>query len=298
MVENISDDKKVARPKIGLALGGGGAKGIAHIGVLRALKEYDIPVDFIAGTSAGSLVGAWYAMNGDIDSIIKTIKDIQNHDGRFLDKVIIQDGKPLLKNREIISIIDKHFGDVRIEDCKIPFIAIGTDSKNGECIRIDSGLLKDAVKASSALPMIFDPIDIKGKMVIDGGLVDPVPVDIVRDMGADFVIAVDVCNYWFDVTSFSAANLKWNNLYSLYQAMLSVLSWQISRDVLKKADVVIRPPVLGFALLDFRKSSEIIDAGYREARAVMPGICEKLGCIPPKRTQGEKFIDFLFGFEE
>jgi len=286
------------RKKIGLALGGGASKGLAHIGVIRALEEYGIPIDYVAGTSMGALVGGWYSLYGSIDSVEELITDLKRKDNILLTEIIRKNGKPLLKDRSILNIIDREFGDAKIEDCKIPFCAVATDIKDGSEVVLDRGSLADAMKASAAIPIVFDPVKIGDKMLIDGGLINPVPANVVRAMGADIVIAVDVSTHWFDISAFPAGSLNWRNIYSVFNAMLSVLGYQISRDILKKADVIIQPPVLGFDLFDFKSASHIIRCGYRETRNAMGNICSLSGCVSPKRSQMEKFWDFVFDLDQ
>ena len=286
------------RKKIGIALGGGASKGLAHIGVIRALEEYGIPIDYVSGTSMGALIGGWYALNGNIDSVEKIVSDLKRKDNILLTEIIRKNGKPLLKDRSILNIIDREFGDARIEDCKIPFSAVATDVKNGAEVVLDKGLLAPAVKASAAIPVVFDPVKIDDRLLVDGGLINPVPANVVRDMGADIVIAVDVSTHWFDISAFPAGSLNWRNIYSVFNAMLSVLGYQISRDILKKADVVIKPPVLGFDLFDFKSAGHIIRCGYKETRNSMGNICSLSGCSAPKRSPMEKFWDFVFDLDQ
>jgi len=286
--------KELGRKKVGLALGGGASKGLAHIGVIRALQEFNIPIDYIAGTSMGALVGGWYAMNGDIDSVEGILNDLKKKNNNLLKEIVKRNGKPLLKDRSILNIIDRQFGDFKIEDCKIPFSAVATDVKNGAEVIIRSGKIASAIKASAAIPIVFDPVKIDDHLLIDGGFINPVPANVVRDMGADVVIAVDVSTHWFDMSSFPSGALKWRNIYSVFNALLSVLDYQISREILKKADIVVKPPVLGFELFDFKSTGHIIRTGYIETRKNMDGICSLTGCLSPKRSTMEKFWDFLF----
>ncbi|MDD5098976.1 MAG: patatin-like phospholipase family protein [Candidatus Colwellbacteria bacterium] len=293
-----AEAKETKRKKIGLALGGGASKGLAHIGVIRALEEFQIPIDFIAGTSMGSLVGGWYAMERNIDSVETIISDLKRKDNILLTEIVRKNGKPILKDESILNIIDRRFGDFKIEDCEIPFCAVATDVKNGEEVLLKSGKMAPAIKASSAIPIVFDPVKIEDRLLIDGGFINPVPADVVRDMGADIVIAVDVSTHWFDLSSFPAGQIKWRNIYSVFDALISVLDYQISRGILKKADIVVKPSVLGFEWFDFRSAGNIIRAGYTETRKSMGDICSIAGCLSPKRTAMEKFWDFVFDLDQ
>jgi len=285
------------RKKIGLALGGGASKGLAHIGVLKALEEARIPIDMIAGTSMGAVVGGWYAAGGDISSMEGIISSFKKREKNMLAKVSLRKGKPKLRDGSIMDIIDKHFGNIKMDECKIPFRAVATDVKNGDEIVLSEGKMSDNIRASAAIPVIFDPVDIGDRTLVDGGLINPVPADVVRDMGADIVIAVDVSTHWFDVSAFPAGSLTIRNLHSIFYAMVSVLGYQLSKEILKKADIVIRPPVLGYKWLDFRKSEDIIATGYKTAKSSMTDICGIAGCELPEKDMLEKFWDFVFNIE-
>lgn len=288
---------KGSRKKIGLALGGGASKGLAHIGVLKALEDAEIPIDFIAGTSMGAIVGGWYALDGDIEAMERVVSGLKKREKKLLVEIIRRKGRPLLRDETLLEMVGNYFGGKKISDCKIPFRAVATDIKDGNQVVISKGSIKDAVMASSAIPVVFDPVEADGKVLIDGGFVNPVPADVVREMGADIVIAVDVSNYWFDVSAFPAGSLNLRNLQSIFHAMVSVLGYQLSKEILKKADMVIRPPVLGYRWFDFREAEDIISAGYRTARASMADICRITECRLPEKGLFEKFWDFVFGLE-
>jgi len=285
------------RKKIGVALGGGASKGLAHIGVLKALEDARVPVDFIAGTSMGAVVGGWYALNGNISSMEEVVSGFKRKERDMLAKISLVKGKPKLRDGSIMDIIDKNFGKKDMADCKIPFSAVATNVKNGDQVVLSKGKIAEAIKASASIPIIFNPIEIDKKVLVDGGLINPVPADVVRDMGADIVIAVDVSTHWFDVSSFSAGSLSIRNIHSIFHAMISVLGYQLSKNIIKTADVVVRPPVLGYDWFDFRKAEAIIAAGYKTAKSSMAEICKATGCEPPPKDALEKFWDFVFNLD-
>lgn len=180
----------IKRKKIGIALSGGGARGFAHVGVLRALVENGIPIDFIAGTSVGSFVGGAYAAGLSAEEIIKIGRGV-GWSG-FAGFAFSHRG--LLTNRPMAKFIERHFPVHRFEDLAIPFAAVACELKNGaEIIYRDTGDLSFAIRASCAVPGVFAPlIDGDGRMIVDGGVVSPLPVRAARAMGADIVIAIDL----------------------------------------------------------------------------------------------------------
>ncbi len=174
--------------KVGLALGGGAARGYAHIGVLKVLERERIPVDLIAGTSMGSMVGAYYACGyrpSELEDIAMATK--RRH--------IVSPGyskMALLSNRKIVRMLDSHIGNRTFEDLEIPLSVVTMDILTGDEVIINTGLVKEAVLTSISVPGVFPPRETDGKILLDGGPIDQVPVGVVRNMGAHRVIAVDI----------------------------------------------------------------------------------------------------------
>ncbi|MBI3638610.1 patatin-like phospholipase family protein [Candidatus Wolfebacteria bacterium] len=185
-------DKEFKKLKVGLALGGGGAKGLAHIGVIKALEAAGIKIDFISGTSMGSLIGGFYAATGDVRVLEELFLKLKKGDIFPMSKLLRKRDGNLFRDKSIIELLEADIKGVKIKDCKIPFAAVATDVKNGEDVIIKKGSLTDAIRASSALPVVFAPVSMGGKLLMDGGFSNPVPADVCRDMGAEIVIAVDV----------------------------------------------------------------------------------------------------------
>jgi NTE family protein len=181
-------------PKIGLALSGGAARGIAHIGVLKALEEESIPIDMIAGTSAGAAVGACYAKDRDVTVIEEMALGMDWRKlGRFADLNLILLGKGFLHGQRVKSLLTACIGgDIKFEDLEIPLAVVAADVQSMEEVVIDKGSVIEAVRASISLPVVFTPVKWGSRFLIDGGVVDPLPVDVVRSMGAEIVIAVNV----------------------------------------------------------------------------------------------------------
>ncbi|RMF88362.1 MAG: patatin family protein [Nitrospinota bacterium] len=258
------------RKTVGLALGGGAARGIAHIGVLKALTQAHIPIDFLAGTSSGSLIAACYAAGMPVEYMIE--RALQTH-WRLLTRLSLQ--KTGLSSGEKLSaflhsLLDhKHFADLQI-----PLAVVTTDLYSGEAYLIQSGEVEVAVRASCSVPGIFPPVSLHGKLLVDGGLVNNVPVDVVRQMGADIVIGVDVNEY-----SDSSQNL--DNLFTIVLRSLNILMQQHVRRVLQEADVVLLPPAARFSPLDLNHVAEMVALGEEAARAAIPQIQQLLASDQP-----------------
>jgi NTE family protein len=180
-------------PKVVLALSGGAVRGIAHIGVLRALEEESIPIDMIAGTSAGAFVGACYLKEGNVALLQETALGIDwTKLARLTDLNLISLGKGFLHGQKVKSILISCIGDIEFEDLKIPLAVVAADARSMEEIVINKGSVVEAVRASISMPVIFTPVKWGDRFLIDGGVVNPMPVDVVRNMGAEIVIAVNV----------------------------------------------------------------------------------------------------------
>jgi len=177
--------------KIGLALSGGAAKGLAHIGVIKALEEAGIQVDFISGSSIGALIGAAYALGIPIDTLEKIAVDT---DWKTAAKLFFPgfSTSGFVNGKRVKEFLYTFYGDKKIENLPIPFAATAADISTGKLYVINKGSLLEAVRASISIPIVFTPVKHKDIFLVDGGLVNPVPIDVVREMGADFIIAVHV----------------------------------------------------------------------------------------------------------
>ena len=184
---------KSKRPKIGLALGSGAARGLAHIGVLRALIEEGISVDMLAGSSMGALVGACYARKGEIAGLEELVlKTDWKQLVRLADPNLALMLKGFIHGQKVKELLRTIIGDIEFKDLKIPLAIVATDANTGEEVIIKEGSVIEAVRASISIPAIFMPVKFRDRFLIDGGIVNPVPVKIVKDMGATFVIACNV----------------------------------------------------------------------------------------------------------
>lgn len=183
-------ESRSSRPTIGLALGSGSARGLAHIGVIRAIEEADIKIDVVAGTSIGALIGAVYA-SGHLDTLEGAFRSLDwKRMGSLFDPVFPRSG--VIDGRKIAEFVRAHVHVQSIEQLPIPFCAVATDITTGEEVLIRNGDLIEAVRASISVPGIFTPVRHDSSILADGGLVDPVPVSPARALGADMVIAVDL----------------------------------------------------------------------------------------------------------
>jgi len=289
----MEKNQKISQPrkKVGLALGGGGAKGLAHIGIIKTLEKVGIPIDFIAGTSMGALVGGWYAATRNIVFLENIFLKIKKEDMIPSETVKGVESSKLFKSEVFTKLLTKLLGDKKIEQCSLPFRAIATNVENGKEVILSSGSLVDAIRASIALPVVFQPVKIGDQLLMDGGVSNPVPADVVRQMGADFVIAVDISSRWVRIDNDLADS---QNIPSFIASAFAVVEYEVAQQVLKQADVIMRPPVMNYNWLEFFRAKEIIRAGVEEAGHNMVAI-RKNGGYPKQapKTVVEMISDFL-----
>jgi NTE family protein len=280
------------KPKIGLALGSGGAKGFAHIGVLKILEKEDIEIDFIAGTSVGSLIGALYAVGFDANEIERilleedftdyiTFNSIsfelqQTKDRNILGfsvnlpKLIASPRLPrgLISTVSIRDEFDKISNWAHFEyGLKIPFKAVATDLITGDKIIMEKGKVSNAVAASISIPGIFSPFELEDKILVDGALKDPVPVDVVREMGADIVIAVNLQNI-------EEEREDPYNIISIADRSIEIMVEDLTKVSLRDADIILEPSYTGKIsfLMKEKERVKVIEAGEDEAIKKMPEI--------------------------
>ncbi len=257
------------KPKIGLALGSGGAKGLAHIGVIKVLEKNNIPIDFISGSSIGALVGGMYATFKDIDKIEKIALSTSWRQALSLLDPAMSLG--LLSGRRMKTFFEKCIGDVEFSDLKIPFTAVATDIENGKTIYFNKGQVALAIRASVSVPLVFRPVEHQGKLLADGGLTLPIPVDILKSMGADFSIAVNIeANYFRDCGKQKNAKISF---FKIANNSLNILRHQLAAYSCEKADVIIQPELGKNIYWDkFLKAKKIIKIGEDAATESLPEI--------------------------
>ena len=280
-------------PKIGLALSGGGAKGIAHIGVLRVLEDAGIRPDYITGTSIGSVMGGLYAIGYSVDEMERLaleldwnyyfndelkrtdlpIEERYNSD-RYQLKLGLENGsvqlpKGFIQGQKMGLLLSKltfpAHGIDDFDEFKIPFRCVATDAETGDPVVLKSGSLAKAMRASMSLPSIFEPMELNDKLLIDGGVVRNLPVIEALDMGADIVIAVDITSPLY----------KKEGLVSLVQVLEQTSSYKLVESVAiqkQLADVVISPNIEGIGTLDFEKGDTLLHLGRQAAERMLPEI--------------------------
>ena len=239
--------------KIGIALGGGGARGVAHIGVLKTLEKAGISPDYVVGVSMGSLIGAYYCLGFDLDYLEEEVCSLTKSKAikKFLD--LNNPKKSLIKGKKIEKYIDKINKESTFKDLKKPFKVVSTDLFTGEEVVLDEGNLTKALMSSISVPGIFPPVKLKGRYLVDGGVMNTTPVNVVEDMGADIIIGVDlVIQRGGEV---SEPNI-FSSLIQSYEVIRSQGAKSKLKDVSKKLIVIephLRETVDSFKFYDMRK---------------------------------------------
>jgi predicted acylesterase/phospholipase RssA/CRP-like cAMP-binding protein len=257
--------KKGDRPKIGLALGGGAVRGVAHVGVIKVLQEEGIPVDIIAGSSAGSLVGGLYASGMEISEMERRLPFLRW--SKLIRPVLPR--LALCENSRMASWLEglnicRDFSELRI-----PFACVAADAQTGEAVILKSGCVATAIRASTAIPLMMKPVYHQGRLLIDGGVVHKIPAVLARSMGADLVIAVDVAKP-------QEVKNQPRNIFDALFGVLDTMSQRLVEDELEWADVVLRPqaPVDGYSFKNFPVFFEL---GKRVARENIDLIRKRIG---------------------
>jgi len=260
--------KPSRHPTIGLALSGGAARGMAHVGVLRALVENKVPIDYIGGTSAGSIVGGAYAAGMPIDEIAEFGRSLRWRDvGRMtMSRMGVQ------SNERLEEYLRSRLPVTRFENLKLPFAAVATDLKTGGAVVLrDHGDVPFAIRASCAIPGWYVPVaDHEGRQLVDGGLVAVIPAMVTRELGADLVIAVDV-----NAAGATFLGPTSSVIGVLLQSML-VVQKTASRYQLASSDLVITPQIGHIRWDEMGRAEELMDAGYKAAIERLPQIFELL----------------------
>ncbi|HDK27163.1 MAG TPA: patatin [Candidatus Atribacteria bacterium] len=287
--------------KIGLALGGGGARGLAHIGVIKVLERENIPIDVITGTSMGAIIGGVYALERDILSVEKNTKkysDIGRFDigftiseknrkdrpfilrkvSEFLKKTYLLNlefrRKYINEGEELRKVIKELVDNKTFEDTKIPFAAVAADLVRGEKVILQTGKLFNALLASASIPGMFPPIIINKKVLVDGGIVEVVPIEAARSLGANFIIAVNV-------SSTLKKRYEFSNMVEVLFRSDSITSNELRKLQLSFADAVITPKVERFHWSDFSRPDKCIKEGEIAAQNSIAKLKEKLRYAKP-----------------
>ena len=253
------------KPKIALVLGGGAARGFAHVGVIRALEQEKIPIDMVVGTSVGSLIGAIYAADVSSFDLEWTAFQLEKDDIFDFGVMNAVVGMGLAKGDKLEAWVKSHIKTANIENMKIPFAAVATDLNWGYKVVLDKGSVARAIRASAAIPGVFQPVQHQGKLLVDGGVVDNIPISVAKAKGADIVIAVDI-----------SANIGNTNITNLVDVTLQATSIMFALNVehaKKDADVLITPSGIGdIGMLDFTQKKRCMQAGIEATQKAMPNI--------------------------
>ncbi|MDW7651051.1 MAG: patatin-like phospholipase family protein [Bacillota bacterium] len=260
---------KGTKKVVGLALGGGSARGFAHIGVIKVLDEAGIPLDLIVGTSMGAVVGAFYCSGMSLRMMERLAVHIQRN--QWMDWTFPRLG--LVSGDKMEQLVALLTRSKTFNELTRPFAVVATDLGRGEKVIIQEGLVARAVRASAAIPGVFCPVEYQGKTLVDGAVVERVPVGTARELGADFVIAVDVGIY--------LGGNKVNHILDVISQSLDIMQRDLCRYSTDLADVLISPQLHEIPPGHFHKAAEAIQAGEDAARAMLPQILELLrkeGC--------------------
>ncbi len=246
--------------KLGLALGGGGAKGIAHIGAFRAFAEHDIQFDYVAGTSVGSIMGACYCANVSWQQLTQVAHTVKQSD--LLDNRLLKIGND---SGNIARLVRSVIGDITFDMLAKPFCAVAVDLVTANEVILDSGNVATACSASSAVPAIFGSVSIDNMNLVDGGLVNNIPADVVRRMGADYVVSIDLSHDRGQGTQ---------SLRTLDQlgAVWRILMKSNAHVGIMNTDVLIQPELRIFSSMSLDNVDRIIQEGYRSALQAIPTI--------------------------
>lgn len=271
----------VSRPRIGLALGSGAARGWAHIGVIRTLERAGVVPDIVCGTSIGALVGAAYAA-GELDRLEPWVQGLSWQSVLKMFDLKMSGG--LIAGGKLVDFFRSRFQDQGIEALGKPFGCVATELASGREIWLREGSVVDAVRASIALPGLFTPVPYEGDWLVDGGLVNPVPVSLCRAMGADVVIAVDLnwqFSRWHAHAHAHAKRPRGRppSMMDVLTGSLNIMQVRIAQSRLagEPADLMIRPRLLSIQAMEFHRGKAAIEAGQHAAEHALPQLQEMLG---------------------
>jgi NTE family protein len=238
---------------LGLALGGGATRGFAHVGAIKAFEEHKIKFDYVAGTSAGAIVGALYCAGANSQDLINISREL---DPRWIRSFL---SLPPIDTSRLENIIKRYLGDITFQELKIPFIAVAVDLKAGEQVMLQRGSVAKAVSASCAVPFFFKPVIIDNMHLVDGGLLNSVPGDVAKVMGADRVVAVDVNSG----RGYGTDSLKLLDIIGATIRIMSAVNSMIGK---RHADALIEPDLRKFKPTSKEGYMEMIELGYKAAK--------------------------------
>lgn len=252
--------------RVALVLGGGGARGVAHVGVIEELEKAGIPIDVIIGCSAGSIVGALYADDPNVCRILELLIALRKWD--ILDISVLQGRYGLVQGQSLRKFLHKYLKHKNFEDLSIPLYVVATDLCSGELVTLSRGPIIPAVHASSSVPFVFAPVQLHGRILVDGGVADPTPACVGKELNADIIIAVDLAELLPKTCP--------TNLFGVARRCAEIKFQRHSSACISCADVVIKPEVGLLSMFDDRNHKKIYDAGRYAAREAIPKILELL----------------------
>ncbi|KQL40313.1 esterase [Bacillus sp. FJAT-25509] len=251
-------------PKIGLALGSGGARGFAHVGVISVLKKHNISIDLIAGSSIGALVAVLYGAGADVDRLYKIAKVFQSK--YYIDYVVPKMG--LISGNRVKELIKVLSFGRKLEELDLPVSVIATDLLTGEKIVFQKGDIATAVRASISIPGIFVPETWNGRLLVDGGVIDRIPVSVVKEMGADFIIGVDA--------SPIQVSGEVSTIYDVIMQSIEIMQHELVRNREIASNVMIRPKLDHVNSRNFTNLENVIKIGEEATEKLIPEILEKI----------------------
>jgi NTE family protein len=302
--------RKLLKSSIGVALGGGAAFGIAHLGVLKVLEQNSVPIDLVAGCSQGSIIGVGYAAGVSIEEMVSIARQLGRKRNFFkaMDFTITKPG--FLAGNRIMEIVSPLLGDKKtFEDLVMPCKTIATDIESGERVAIGTRRLDHAFRASSAVPMVISPLKWGERALVDGGVSDPVPAEIVTQMGADLCIAVNVVPPLkrgietvmsrayrqinrLNPLSYLGESQELPNLFDIVMNSMQILQYELGNFKAISADVLINPDLTDFTWIEYYRAEELIQRGIEAAEKAMPAIRKAIDeRLAPVRKQTEVEVE-------
>jgi len=268
--------------KIGIALSGGAARGLSHIGVLQVLEEVGVKIDAVAGCSMGAIVGALYSTGWDLKEIEKYIAstDWKNF---LMFSMMSLTRAGLVNDKKVDDILKKFLGDIKFSDCKKQFCCVAADLITGRKVVLNEGIVRDAVRASISVPGVFPPVPRNSELLVDGGVIEPLPTEAIKMLDANYIIASSIVfegnkpegNIKKPGRLRSAENKKLS-LQAIIDKSLNMVHSQMVKSYLNEAQIIIEPRIGDFGFFDFSKGKEIIAAGRLAAIEKIPEIKKKL----------------------
>lgn len=256
-------------PRLGLALGGGAAKGFAHVGVISVLEEAGLRPALVVGTSAGSVVGALYA-SGKTGAQLQQAA-LQIEEVAIADWMVPIINRGVFRGEALARYVNEAVSHRLLEDMRIPLGVVATDLGTGQGVLFRRGNTGTAVRASSAVPAVFQPVRISGRDYVDGGLVAPVPVQYARQMGAELVLAVDISD--------APEGQPAGDTFQILLQTFNIMGKSINQHELRQADVVVRPSLVGLRSADFSARHKAIESGRAAMLAALPALRERMQAL-------------------